>query len=154
MAGFAADDSRLADVREDVAHFLASPLGTQLVALPAAVRRHELPFAMPLVAEPYVATLHGQIDLLAWDMEGPILVDYKHAHQSHDIASYLLQLNAYAAAVAQLCDFEGPIRSYLVFLRDRSEPLAHSITPSMRSEVAAQATALVHRLATATSRLS
>jgi len=147
-AGYDPGDERLADVRDDVAAFLASPLGHTIAALSPADRRVELPFFSDVDADPYRATLTGQIDLLYWDAQGPIIVDYKHAHGSEPLlASYGLQLDTYALAVAQLLKLEGEVRTRLVFLRDRHQPHERLVTPKMRAELKEQVRTVVQELA-------
>ncbi|MBI3180015.1 MAG: PD-(D/E)XK nuclease family protein, partial [Deltaproteobacteria bacterium] len=129
-------DSRLAEVREDTLVFLRSPLGRRLAAMDAGERRHELPFTIDVKAPPYTAVLHGQIDLLYWDKDIPVIVDYKHAKaEGAGPAAHAIQLDAYALAVERLCGATGDITARLVFLRERGEPLVRVVTPQMRADL-------------------
>ncbi len=148
LLGYDAQDERLADVREDVAAFLRSALGRRLSALPAAERRHELPFTLELAAAPHRVVLHGQIDLLYWDAGRPVIVDYKHAKaDGFGLAAYATQLDAYALAVERICGVKGDIATRLVFLRDRAEPLTRVVTPAKRAGLAQAAHAVVSAMA-------
>ena len=150
-AGFDPEHADLQELTADVLSFLESPLGAAVTRLDASARRHELPFQLGLAVEPYHVTLHGQIDLLFWDSEGPVVVDFKHARADPgSLAAYELQLSAYALAVAKMCQISGPIRTRLVFLRDRGRPHDHIVTADMRAAVAHAAHEWVrHRVQTA-----
>lgn len=149
QAGYDPADPRLLGVQADLLHFLESPLGRLILKLDPAQRRHELPFQLAVAASPYRVTLHGQIDLLYWDNEGPVVVDFKHAHAATtDLGPYETQLNAYALATAKLCQVGGdPIRTRLVFLRDRDRPVEHLVTPALRLRVEKQISAAAALLA-------
>ena len=136
-AGYDPNDPALTEVRADLRAFLGSRLGAALLRLPAESRRPELPFALPVAAAPYTACLRGKLDLLVWDAEGPVIVDYKHARQNDaHLAPYLAQLEAYAWAVMQLCQVRTPVRTRLVFLRDHAAtPLQHVVTPEMAASL-------------------
>jgi hypothetical protein len=126
--------SELAEIRGDVIAFLASPLGRKLRALPSDARRPELPFQLKVDAPPHACLLQGQFDLLYWDDGGPVVLDYKYARASAaSLASYQLQLDTYALAAAELCNFAGPVRTQLVFLRDRAAPHERMVTPALRA---------------------
>jgi len=79
-----------------------------------------------------------------------VVLDYKHARaKSPGADAYLLQLQSYALAVAQLCEIPPgePIRTQLVFLRDRSEPRTFLVTATMREQLREQVARIVGMLA-------
>lgn len=133
-AGFDPKEPRLSDIRADVSAFILSPLGRRIVAKGSANLRPELPFQLSVPGRPRVL-LNGQMDLLMWDDGAPVVVDYKHARRNvAALSTYNVQLDAYAAASAQLCGYEGPVRTMLVFLRDRRAPLLREVTVAMQQE--------------------
>lgn len=126
--GYAADDSRLDDVRRNVTAFLRSALGRRIACLPAEARRQEMPFQLVLPCGAYKAVLHGQLDLAFWDSAGLTIVDYKHARPGPHDDGYLRQLDAYAYAMAELCGVEGDVTCYLVYLKGNAPPYAHTVS--------------------------
>jgi ATP-dependent exoDNAse (exonuclease V) beta subunit len=148
LCGYDPGDPRLETVRDDLVTFLTSPLGRHVEALPAAQRRHEMPFVLPFAVDAYSATLSGQIDLLYWDGDEPVIVDFKHAHaKTTAVDAYATQLDAYAMAVARLCHIDGPIRARLVFLRDRAQTRERVVTHAMRERLHGDVTRVVRGLA-------
>ncbi len=150
-AGYDPTDPRLADLVLDLEAFLGSQLGQELVRLGAARRRHELPFQIAFEASPYTAVVHGQMDLVYWDDEGPVVVDFKHAKSSGPgLAAYATQLAAYATALASLTGDPGPVRTRLVFLKDHTRPpLNRLVTLEMRAELEREVVAVVQGLGAA-----
>ncbi len=148
LCGYDPGDPRLEAVRDDLLTFLTSPLGSHVAALPAAQRRHEMPFVLPFTVDAYTATVSGQIDLLYWDGNEPVIVDFKHAHAKTTAEdAYATQLDAYAMAVARLCGVDGPIRARLVFLRDRAQMRERVVTHAMRERLHGDVTRVVRGLA-------
>ncbi len=147
--GYAAGDTRLAEVEEDVLAFLSSSFGRELCDLNATRRRHEMPFQYVVDVAPYSAMVHGQIDLLYFDDQGPVVVDFKHAKSSGaGLPAYATQLDAYAHAVAQLCGIRGSVRTQLVFLKDHQRaPLRRVVTAAMRESFCHTLTEVVRGLA-------
>ncbi len=136
IAGFAPTMSAVAGLHADLVAFLTSAAARPMLKVPTEHRRHELPFVLRVPHPTYQLTLRGQLDLVYWDNEGPVIVDYKHAHE--DAATreaYFFQLDAYAVAVSQMCQIEGPIRTQLVYLRDRQSPHQHLATDARRRAV-------------------
>ena len=125
--------------RIDLAAFLQSPLGKSVAQLDPSARRHELPFLLRFDIAPHIATVSGQIDLVYWHDDAPVILDYKHAHAADTPANaYTTQLDAYAYAVAELCAYDGPIRTQLVFLKDphtsKAKVRERTVTAAMRKE--------------------
>jgi hypothetical protein len=148
-AGYDPADARLDDVRRDVQAFIQSETGRTLLALGPERRRHELPFQLALPAGDWVAVLHGQIDLLVWDEDGPLVIDYKHARAgSPGLEAYRIQLEAYALAAERLCEVDDDVRARLVFLKDRGTPPEFVVTAAMRRELEARVAAVTETLAT------
>ncbi len=148
ICGYDPDDPRLVDVRDDIQAFLTSPLGREVSQLPPEARRHEMPFVLPFTVGSYTATVSGQIDLVYWSGSEPVIVDYKHAHAaSTPTDAYAVQLDAYALAIARLCGTAGPIRTRLVFLRDRAAVRDRVVTEAMRVSLHHQVESVVRNLA-------
>lgn len=146
-AGYAPDDERLAELRRDVLAFLVSAEGRAIARLSPEARRHELPFQISLAAPQHEVLLHGQLDLLYWDEEGPVIVDYKHAHAPGEgLMAYWTQLDAYALAVEGMCEVTGTIRARLVFLRDRGPPLQRLVSMEDREALRRRIHAIAHQL--------
>lgn len=153
LCGYDPEDPRLEDVRNDLQSFLTSPLGLKVAALPPEQRRHEMPFVLPFEVDGYTATISGQIDLLYWDDDAPVIVDFKHAHAKNTAEdAYATQLDAYAMAVARLCDVDGPISTSLVFLRDRAQTRNRMVTHAMRERLHGDVARVVRELAAASQR--
>ena len=153
LCGYDPGDPRLEVVRDDLLTFLASPLGAHVAGLPSGARRHEMPFVLPFNVDAYTATLSGQIDLLYWDGDEPVIVDFKHAHARNTAEdAYATQLDAYALAVARLCGIDRPIRARLVFLRDRAQIRERVITHAMRERLHGDVARVVQRLAETSQR--
>ena len=126
------------EVASVVRRFLTSRLGQCLLACPPERRRHELPFRWHLAAPPYKVAVRGQIDLVYWQDDAPVVVDYKFASAgAGDLGQYLMQLDLYGCAIADLCGWSGPVRTQLVFLRDPEMPLEHWVSVERRAEVCA-----------------
>jgi ATP-dependent exoDNAse (exonuclease V) beta subunit len=139
LCGYDPEDPRLAQTRIDLAAFLQSPLGKSVAQLDPSARRHELPFLLRFDIAPHIATVSGQIDLVYWHDDAPVILDYKHAHAADTPANaYTTQLDAYAYAVAELCAYDGPIRTQLVFLKDphtsKVKVRERTVTAAMRKE--------------------
>jgi ATP-dependent helicase/nuclease subunit A len=113
--GYDPAEPAVAEVRQDVARFLATPFARALRGRPL---RRELPF---LLSVPFGdgAQLHvrGQIDLLVLDAGGITVLDYKHARRG-DEADYRFQLQAYALAASRLYPSAPAISAGLVFLKE------------------------------------
>ncbi|OGQ91068.1 MAG: hypothetical protein A2289_05230 [Deltaproteobacteria bacterium RIFOXYA12_FULL_58_15] len=149
LHGYDPSDPRLADVRRDVLMFLRSSLGERLLGLGGEARRHEMPFRLAIAADPFVAVLHGQIDLLFWDEHGPMVLDYKHARGGPaGVTPFGMQLDAYALAVERLLGVAGDIRTSVVFLRGGGKAFDRLVVPGMRRELEANVAAVTRAIAT------
>jgi hypothetical protein len=128
-AGVDAGEARVADLQAELVAFLRSADGREILGVPAASRRAELPFSLKLGGAGREVIVHGQIDLLCWSGDRPWVVDYKHARRAPGAEErYQLQLELYALAVERLCGVTGDIRTTLFFLKDRTP--AHAIDVS------------------------
>ena len=131
--GVDADDPRLGGLRDDLVAFLSSAEGRQLLSVPAASCRAELPFSLSLVGAAQQVIVHGQIDLLCWTDEGPWVIDYKHAKRTPGAEGrYQLQLELYALAAERLCGVEGEVRTTLFFLQEQSPAHTDRVSPTRR----------------------
>lgn len=176
-AGYSPYDPSLASMRSDVMWWLQSEFGQRIRAISARARRHEWPFQLVLPVTPFTAVLHGQMDLLYWDEEGPVVVDFKHAKAASagiTARAYDTQLTAYALAIAHRLrastsmsthsshatshalatlsptpwDPQRPIRTALVYLKDRGAPCITTVTPESLDAFQERIITTVRQLAT------
>jgi ATP-dependent exoDNAse (exonuclease V) beta subunit len=124
----------LQTVKEDLLAFLSTDLGQRI--LRSQRRHHELPFTLKLAAEPYEILVPGQIDLLFWDGDVPVLVDYKYADAGGSASTkYLSQLEIYALAIWRMLGDRvmqgGKITALLVFLRAKTQVFEHEVNMDM-----------------------
>ena len=150
-AGFRSDDERLGDVRADVIAMLNSQLGQQLIAVGPEARRHEMPFELAVGGAEHLGIVRGQIDLLYWDDAGPVVIDFKHAKAGEQSSEpYANQLDAYALAVARLCELpaDATVRTRLVFLRGAPKVVERDVTEAMRDAWRTRVANVVASLAT------
>jgi ATP-dependent helicase/nuclease subunit A len=130
--GYDPAETAVAEVREHVARFVATPFARSLAG--RALRR-ELPF---LLSIPFAADAHlyvrGQIDLLLLDSSGVTVLDYKHARAGDD-DDYRFQLAAYALAARRLYPSAPSVSVGLVFLKESDpEPKIQLAPPSQAFE--------------------
>jgi ATP-dependent exoDNAse (exonuclease V) beta subunit len=134
--GYDPAEPPVAEVRDHVARFLATPFARGLFG---RTLRRELPF---LLSVPFAPDAHlhvrGQIDLLLLDSSGVTVVDYKHAREG-DADDYRFQLDAYALAARRLYPSAPSVSVGLAFLKETD--------PSPRIEPAPPSQAFEARLA-------
>jgi ATP-dependent helicase/nuclease subunit A len=142
------------DVRDAVRRLLDAPLGRALAArAPGSFAREEsFVFAPRAAAGASARTrllLKGQIDLVLFDDDGVIVLDYKLSRSTAPHANdYRFQLGAYAAAARAL--FGRPVRAGLVHLRDRvPEPRLASFDDAELDAIEARLAAIAAELAEA-----
>ena len=117
-----------ARLHRDLTYFLRSSLGRTLHAMGAQQRRHEWPFVLRRTVRGVTGVVRGKVDLLAWQQDAPLIIDFKYALRGANETSYLHQLDTYAWAAAEGCDWSGDVRCLLVYLREHDAPTEHVAT--------------------------
>ncbi len=151
--GYDPGDAGVVRIRDEVARFLASPPGLELIEAAADRRlRRELPFLMRLGGErqdgPPACYLNGAIDALVAPRPGErlLVLDFKYAHPRAEAADrYRLQLAAYALAASR-AHGGVPVEARLQFLRGDFGVLDVTPTAEALADLARDAPALVQDL--------
>lgn len=134
-AGVGLQSATAIAIRSDLLAWLQSPAGKWFQKLAPQQRRVELPFALRASNASVCAELVGRIDLLVWENDAPVVVDFKHAFVRGEQSAYHHQLAAYAWAAGRLCDYVGPVQARLMYLRSTTQPAVVVIDASAAQAV-------------------
>lgn len=122
------------EIAETLQKFLSTSLASQLKKIPASQMRFEWPFQLRSEIPNHPLLLHGQMDLVYEDNSQLHIVDYKYAFPPHHVEPYWFQLEAYATALARLCESPVTIQTKLVFLRDEPCIFEHSVDTQKQAD--------------------